>query len=159
MMQPGVYRYIGRIVSPLAIIGLRAWTFISHQERARIVVDNEDGQILLVKGTISDQRWSLPGGGIEKGELAVEAVVRELLEETGITVDRSRVAARAVFQKGEKDTPYTAHIFSVTISRDQLPTKAVNPIEIGEIAWFGIDVLPDDLSPMTRNALKTLTKS
>lgn len=30
--------------------------------------------------------WSIPGGHIERGELAVEAVVREVGEETGIAV-------------------------------------------------------------------------
>ena len=30
--------------------------------------------------------WNLPGGGIEKGETAEEAVVRETFEETGFTI-------------------------------------------------------------------------
>jgi acetyl-CoA carboxylase carboxyl transferase subunit beta len=32
-------------------------------------------------------RWSLPGGRIEAGETAVEAVAREVFEETGLVVE------------------------------------------------------------------------
>ncbi len=50
----------------------------------------EDGRILLVANQwYADQPpiWSLPGGRCEAGEPVVEAVVRELREETGLTVE------------------------------------------------------------------------
>ncbi len=47
----------------------------------------EDEKILLVKQKISaDREWSLPGGRVEAGETIEEALVRELLEETGLSV-------------------------------------------------------------------------
>lgn len=47
-----------------------------------------DGAVLLVK-RVSEPlagQWSLPGGAVELGETLEEAVVRELREETGLTV-------------------------------------------------------------------------
>lgn len=46
----------------------------------------ENGQILLVKQDTLGREWSLPGGRAEAGELLEESVVRELFEETGLSV-------------------------------------------------------------------------
>jgi 8-oxo-dGTP diphosphatase len=52
------------------------------------VVVNDDGQVLLAKRAHEPLKgeWSLPGGGVEIGETLEAAVVREILEETGLTV-------------------------------------------------------------------------
>jgi 8-oxo-dGTP diphosphatase len=49
-----------------------------------IVVD-EDDLLLIRRGRGPAQgEWSIPGGRVRPGELLAEAVVRELLEETGL---------------------------------------------------------------------------
>ncbi|MEE8199742.1 MAG: NUDIX hydrolase [Candidatus Acidoferrales bacterium] len=47
-----------------------------------------DGRVLLAQRAAEPLagHWSLPGGGVELGETLEEAVVRELREETGLTV-------------------------------------------------------------------------
>jgi len=51
-----------------------------------IVVINGDRSLLLVHKKKFDQ-WSLPAGGLQKGETLAEAAYRELQEETGLTKD------------------------------------------------------------------------
>jgi 8-oxo-dGTP diphosphatase len=48
-----------------------------------------DGNVLLVRraGAPAKGLWTLPGGRVEVGETLVEAVRREVLEETGLTID------------------------------------------------------------------------
>jgi 8-oxo-dGTP diphosphatase len=52
-----------------------------------------DGKVLLVKRAkkAGFGMWSLPGGHIEPGEPAREAVLRELLEETSVTAEVDRL--------------------------------------------------------------------
>jgi ADP-ribose pyrophosphatase YjhB (NUDIX family) len=49
----------------------------------------DGGRVLLVKRGHAPLKgeWSLPGGTVELGETLVAAVAREVLEETGLTVD------------------------------------------------------------------------
>lgn len=52
------------------------------------VLRDAAGRVLLVlRGNEPDRgTWSLPGGRVEPGEQAVDAIVREMLEETGLHV-------------------------------------------------------------------------
>ncbi|MEU5469497.1 NUDIX hydrolase [Streptomyces lydicus] len=50
------------------------------------VVRNDHGDILLIHKTDNDL-WALPGGGHDVGESITQTVVREVEEETGISVE------------------------------------------------------------------------
>ena len=57
------------------------------------VVRDEQGRLLLIKRGHEPGAglWSLPGGRIEPGETDAEALVREMLEETGLKVAPGRL--------------------------------------------------------------------
>lgn len=76
------------------------FTWVEHRqhdgrEPARVYALAYDGagRILLVGDGRRDQEWWLPGGGVEPGETAEEALRRELDEEAGASVDALELLA------------------------------------------------------------------
>ena len=60
-----------------------------------IVADGR-GRLLMIKRGHEPGAglWSIPGGRIEPGETDAEAVAREMIEETGLTVEVGRLVGR-----------------------------------------------------------------
>jgi ADP-ribose pyrophosphatase YjhB (NUDIX family) len=58
------------------------------------IVTDDAGRLLLVKRGHEPEagRWSLPGGRVKPGESDLQAVVREVREETGLRVKPGRLA-------------------------------------------------------------------
>ena len=59
------------------------------------IIQKSDGRFLITKRS-EDKRWAagaweVPGGGVRAGESSEEAVRREVLEETGLSVSRTRL--------------------------------------------------------------------
>jgi 8-oxo-dGTP diphosphatase len=51
------------------------------------IVRNAGGAVLLVQRRFPPHGWALPGGFVELGETLETAVVREVLEETGLRIE------------------------------------------------------------------------
>ncbi len=49
-------------------------------------IKNNEGKILLVQDATRQELWTLPGGGLEHQELIPDALMREVKEETSLTV-------------------------------------------------------------------------
>lgn len=54
------------------------------------IIFDEQERVLLTQRT-DNGRWCLPGGGMDPGESASEAIIREVWEETGLRVEVSRL--------------------------------------------------------------------
>ena len=60
--------------------------FPTHIVAVDGVVENENGEVLLVKQRHKGT-WVLPGGQVEIGENLIDALIREVKEESGIDVE------------------------------------------------------------------------
>lgn len=121
---------------------------------ARIVLEREDGRILLHKRTDFDA-WGLPGGSAEEGEDIETIIVREVAEETGLIVRDVRPFAFGSnpryetfeFPNGDR-TQFFALIF---YTRSFTGEAAVMDGESSAVGWFAPDALPEMLPNMARS--------
>jgi 8-oxo-dGTP pyrophosphatase MutT (NUDIX family) len=70
--------YLGRL---RALVGSR----LLLVPGTRIIIERDDSRVLLQLRSDFGV-WGIPGGGPEEGESIGEAIVREVLEETGLTI-------------------------------------------------------------------------
>jgi 8-oxo-dGTP pyrophosphatase MutT (NUDIX family) len=70
------------------MISFKAGTHRFHLRAAALIV--REGRVLLHRSE-RDDFWALPGGRVEPGETAQEAVVRELREELDVDVTATRL--------------------------------------------------------------------
>jgi ADP-ribose pyrophosphatase YjhB (NUDIX family) len=99
----------------------------------------EKDSILLIQR--EDFRvWGLPGGDVDPGESLVQAAIREAREETGLTVELTRLVGMYSLV-GNDHTLITA-VFAARPASGQL---SPDPHEISDIGWFRADALPEAL--------------
>lgn len=115
---------------------------------ARAIVLNGQGQVLLVKHTYHTH-WYLPGGGVKKNESTIEAVIRELKEETGLVVAPEEPQLFGIYHHtylGVNDYP----VIYVVKNYSTVPAHSG---EIEQMNWFHYAELPEMTSPGTRRRL------
>lgn len=106
----------------------------------------EWGRRVLLGFNVTRQQWELPGGSVETGESAHQAVLRELAEETGIRADRASLVAGAQFTFSGDATIYRAAVF--TLSLESEPDMAASDELASFLWWDPADDPWDGLSPL-----------
>lgn len=63
-----------------------------YRPNVGIIICNREGQVFWAK-RINNDGWQFPQGGVSRGESLIDAVYRELHEETGLNKDQVRLMA------------------------------------------------------------------
>lgn len=116
-----------------------------NRRTARVIPVSPLGRVLLVCGhdpEFPDQSyWFTIGGGIEPGETAQQAAVRELREEVGIVVGESEL--RGPFHHGEHTYSFggvkyhaTSAFFTVALEEGSVQSKGLPGEILTEARWW-----------------------
>ena len=132
-----LYQFWGRLRPARLTVGVRG-----------LVVDGED-RVCLVRHTYREG-WFLPGGGVKTGESLVEAMSRELREETGIELPETPQRVHGVYSSFREHK--SDHIV-VFVVRDWKVGSTSSP-EIAEVGFFAPEELPSGTSAATTRRIK-----
>ena len=122
----------------------------------RALMFNHQGELLLEKQALFGS-WALPHGCVDVGESVLDALKREVKEETGLSIIHA-----------EPFGLYTDPRYSVTYPNgDQVQTFTVafavkewtgelqaDGDEVNELGFFPLDRLPDPLYPIHRDTIE-----
>jgi len=101
---------------------------------AAVILDGEN-KVLLVKSTYQRfHPWGLPGGSLEYGESPADAVLREVWEETSLTVEVEKLLFVKTWRPDRIGMYYVCNI----VDGEFQPSD-----EVSEIGYFSLDNLPE----------------
>lgn len=138
-----------RAILPVAHRVRHHWRRIVRRplQGVSVIVTNEAGWLLLVRHSYGRPAWSLPGGGIGRGEHPAQTAHRELREELGS--EPSELELVTVIEDRISGAPHSAHIFAARLVGAICPDGR----EVIAAEFFAIENLPEDLSPLARRNL------
>ncbi len=92
-----------------------------------------------------------PGGHIEKGETPIDAMLREIKEELGVSVDPNDLEFLCVAARNGTPTEYVAYEFLLRGNKYEFANA--EPDKCSELIWADLDNLPDDIISDFRNII------
>lgn len=157
------WRFCPRCASPLAHgderVECEACGFVGHSNSeptaCAFVVDDE-GRLLLVRRAAEPHRgtWDLPGGFLREAEHPLDALVRELREETGLEVEPVEFVGVWTDRYGDADdAPTTLNLYwtARVVGGDARPDD-----DASELRWFAPSELPGDSEVGFANVLEAM---
>lgn len=101
-----------------------------------------------------DGCFSLPAGGLEKGETLSTAAARELKEETGVDAIPSELALAHTMHVWTENRSWIRHYF-ICREWSGVPFLA-EPDKHAEVSWKNMSDLPEETIPYVRQAIEAI---
>ena len=109
------------------------------------------GRVLLVQRAVDPEKgkWAMPGGYMDAGEIAEEALQRELLEEVGLEITIERLMGTRILYytnaDGDKENVGVVLAYQAFPRSGDLETLSSQD-DVMNAGWFLPNETPDDLA-------------
>jgi len=116
---------------------------LSKQRIAVYGIYIKDNKILLVKPTWND-KWDLPGGGIDKGQTKIQGLKKEFVVETGMEIldfdEKSFLEIETKFYADDLDIYFDSISYFYKINElSKSNSNLMDHEEISEVKYFTLD--------------------
>lgn len=117
----------------------------------------KDDQVYLMQRANSgycDGMWGLPSGHLEENETLPQALIREVAEETGLTLYPQNITLAHTIFRMSKGRVYNDYFFQV---KDWQGTPTIKePSKCTVAGWYGYENMPAEMPPEVRHTLHAL---
>ena len=134
-------------------INLKSQNFCNPRIRlgARGIVFNNDGNIAIINKKKKNE-YKLVGGGIENNETPTTAFKREVLEETGATIDNISFIGTIEEHKSLDNFKQISYIFTATVKSIKNPSFTKEEIDDdATLLWLPINEAIDKIKSCENN--------
>ena len=88
------------------------------------------------KGDRTWHGWNFPGGHVEQGEFVTPSVIREVREETGLTIENPKLCGIKEFQKEQVGKRFIVFLYVASRFSGELRSSAE-----GDVFWYPLSEL------------------
>lgn len=88
------------------------------------------------KGDRTWHGWNFPGGHVEQGEFVTPSVVREIREETGLTIENPKLCGIKEFQKEQDGKRFIVFLYVASRFSGELCSS-----DEGDVFWYPLSEL------------------
>lgn len=111
-------------------------------------------KVLFVRLSYGHKRWTLPGGGVNKGESFEDAAIREAKEEVGISISHAEKIYEYHNNKEYKKDHCLCYFY-----RASNPEFNIDNLEISEAKWATLGNIPEPHVSRVEEILKHINIS
>ena len=115
------------------------------------------GNTILVGQRRDNDKWTFPGGHMDKGETPLEAAKRELKEETGLSVESLRLLKAEKFKSPNTGKEIVVYAFTGGARGNEIAFNALDPDkEFKQLKWVPLAADTDELLPKNSHAPRNI---
>lgn len=123
----------------------------------------QNNRILMLQRARGSQagNWSLVAGKVDEGETAIQAMVREAREETGLILNPDDLQVACVLQRPNSfqgGRNVDAIDFYIRAEKFAGEIKNREPAKCFSIEFFDLNALPENTIPFIRHAIDMVSK-